>query len=121
MHELSGIFGQKDIGFIMALDAFSLRDMAVPLNHIVMASLAFHSPCNILPVVKTPAFDLDIPFGFNVAGSATSYCARDAFLFPFQASTIKVTYHTIGLVNRQMGPLDELSMTAGASQFHPPF
>ena len=68
MHELSGIFGRKDLGFIMALDAFSLRDMAIPSNHIAMAPLALHPSCNILSVVKIPAFDLDIPFGLRMAG-----------------------------------------------------
>jgi hypothetical protein len=62
---------------------------------------------------------LNISFGLDVARSAISYSARNAFFFSSQASPIKVTNETVGLVNGEMSSLDKLSMTAGASKFRP--
>jgi hypothetical protein len=120
MHELSGIFGRKDLGFIMALDAFSLWDMAIPLNHIVMASLTFHSSCNILPVVKVPAFNFDIPFGLRMAGDTASHGTRKAFLFPLWTSPVVVTDEAVGFMDCEMCSLNELGMAGSTAKLHPP-
>jgi hypothetical protein len=63
---------------------------------------------------------LNISFGLDVARSAISYGARNAFFLSSQASPVEVTDKTVGLVNGEMSSLDKLSMTAGASKFRPP-
>ena len=120
MHELRGIFGAQYFRFIMTLDTFPFRDMTVPLNDIDMALLTGHPSCNILPMIEIPAFDLDVPFGLDVAGGTPSYGTRNAFLFPFRASLIVVTDETVDLMNSEMCSLNELGMAGRASKFHPP-
>jgi hypothetical protein len=81
MNELGGILGAQYSRFIVALYTFPLRDMGVSLNNIDMTLLTGHSPGDILSVIETPTFDLNVPFGLNVARGATAYSARNAFLF----------------------------------------
>jgi len=119
VHKLSGIFGRKDLGFTMALNAFPFWDMAIPLNHIDMAPLAFNSSCNILPVVKVPAFDLDIALGFDMAGDTASHCAGDTFFFSFRACPIVMADETVDFMDGEMGSLNDLGMAAGAPKLHP--
>jgi hypothetical protein len=73
MHELRTVFGAQYFRLIMALDTFPLRDMAVSLHNIDMTLLTDDPSCNILPMIETPTFDLNIPFGLNMARGATSY------------------------------------------------
>jgi hypothetical protein len=53
-------------------------------------------------MIEAPAFNLDIPFRFNMAGGATSNRTGDTFFFPCQACTIKMADDTIGLMNGEM-------------------
>jgi hypothetical protein len=73
VHELRGIFGIQYFRLTMTLETLPLRDMAVSLNNIDMALLTGHPSGNILPVIKIPSFDLDIPFGFDMTRSTTSH------------------------------------------------
>jgi hypothetical protein len=72
MHELRGIFRRQEDGFIMTFQTLSFRDMAVSLHNAEMALLTGDPSGNILPVIKAPTLDLDIPFGLDVAGGASS-------------------------------------------------
>jgi hypothetical protein len=121
VHGLRAMFHAQDFGLFVTLKALSFRNMAVSYNHTHMAPLTGHPSCNILAVIKVPAFDSNVPFGFDVARAAFSHSTRNAFLFPFGSSLIKVTDKAVGLVNSKVFPLNELSMTACASQSHPPF
>jgi hypothetical protein len=80
VHEERGIFRIQNFGLFMALEAFPLRDMTIPLNHIDVTLLTGHPPFNVPPMIEVPTLDLDISFRFDVARIATSYSARDAFL-----------------------------------------
>src|SRR3972149_7791471 len=71
-------------------------------------------------MIETPPFDLNVPFGFDVARGASSNGTRNAFLLPFWSSLIKVTDETIGFMNGEMQSLHKLSMASGASKVHPP-
>jgi hypothetical protein len=73
MHELRGIFGAQYFRYIMALDTFSLWNMGVSLHDIVMALLTGHPSFNILPMIETPTFDLNVPFGLNMTRGTTAY------------------------------------------------
>jgi hypothetical protein len=104
----------------MALDAFALRNMAVSLNDIDMASLTDNPSFNILSMIETPALDLNVPLRFNVTRSATTYGTGNAFLFPLWASLVVVTDETVDFVHGEVRSLDKLGMTRGASKLHPP-
>jgi hypothetical protein len=67
----------------VTLKALSFRNMAVSYNYIHMAPLTAHSSRNILAVIEVPTFDLNVPFGFDVARATFSNSTRNAFLFPF--------------------------------------
>jgi hypothetical protein len=73
MHELRGVFGAQYLRFIMALDTFSLWDMAISLHDIDMTLLTGHPSFNILPMIETPTLDLNVPFGLNMTRGATAY------------------------------------------------
>jgi hypothetical protein len=119
MHELRGIFTPQDFRFTMALETFPLRHMAIPLKNTDMALLTGHPSGNILSMIKTPAFDLNIPLGFNVAGGTISYSTRNTFLLPSWASLVEMADKTISLVNGKVRPLDELGVAGGAPKSHP--
>jgi hypothetical protein len=67
VHELGGNLGIQSFGFLVALEAFPLRNMTVPLNNIDMALLARDAPCNVLSVIESPPLDFNVPFRFDVA------------------------------------------------------
>jgi hypothetical protein len=119
MHELRGIFGCQNFRFVMALNAFSFRNMGVSLNDMDMASFAGDPSGNIFTVIETPALHVDIPFRFNMTGGAASHRTGKALLFPLWASFVIMTDEAIDLMNREMGSLDELSMAGGTAEFHP--
>ena len=120
MDELRGEFGVQYFWFVMALDALSFRDMTIPLNHTEVAPFTRHAPQNIPLMIKAPSVNFNISLGCEMAGSATSYGTREALSLPFRTSLEIVTDETIALMNSEMGSLDELGMTGGASQFHSP-
>jgi hypothetical protein len=120
VHELRGIFGAQYFGFIVALDAFPLRDMAVPLHHIVVAPITDDLPCNILPMIKIPTFDFNISFGFDMARGTPSYSTRNAFLLPSWASLVVVADETVDLVNGKVCSLNQLGVASRTAKFHPP-
>ena len=121
MHELRGIFRAQEDGFIMTLDTLSLGDMAVSLHNAEMALLTGNPSGNILPVIETPSFDLDIPFGLDMAGGTSSYGTRNALLFTLWTSLVIVTDETVDFMNRQMFSLNKLGMTTGTSKTSFPF
>jgi len=102
----------------MALETFPFRHMPIPSNNINMALFAGYPPCDILPMIKTPTFDLDVSFGFDVARSTTSHGAGYAFLLTFWASCVKMTEKTVGFVNSEVGSLNDLGVTSSAPQSH---
>jgi len=71
-------------------------------------------------MIKSPTFDLDISFGFNVTGRATPYGTRDTLLLPSRPCLVKMTDKTVSLMNGEVQALNELSMAGGASKSHPP-
>jgi hypothetical protein len=71
-------------------------------------------------MIEAPAFDFNVPFGFDVARGTSSNSTRDTFLFPSWSSLIKMTDKTIGFVNSEVSSLYKLSMTGGASKVHSP-
>ena len=99
MHELRGILRTQEDRLIMTFHTFSLRDMAIPLNHTEVTFLTGHPSCDILSVIEVPTLDLDIPFG---------------------TSLIIVTNKAVNFMNSKVFSLNELGVTGGASKFHPP-
>jgi hypothetical protein len=73
VHGLRGVFGTQEFRFVMALDTFPLRDVGVSLHHIDMTLLTDNPSRNILPMIETPAFDLNVSFRLHVARGATAY------------------------------------------------
>jgi hypothetical protein len=120
MHELRGIFGPQYLGFFMTLSTFPLRDMTISLNDINMAFFAGYPSFNILPMIEAPTFNFNVSFGLNMTGGTTTDGARNTFLFPSLTSPVVMTDETIGFVNGEVGSLDELCMTGGASKFNSP-
>jgi hypothetical protein len=120
MCELGGIFCTQNERFIMAFNTLSFRNMAVALNNTKMAFLTGHSSLNILSMVKIPAFDFNISFGFNVARGTTSYSTRKTLPFPFETSFVVMADETVCLMNGKVHSLDELGVTGGASKLHFP-
>jgi hypothetical protein len=120
MHELRSIFGREDLGFIVALDTFPFRDMAIALNHIDMAPLALHPSLNILPMVERPSFDFDVPFWLHMAGSTASHCAGDALFFSSRPCPVIMTDEAVDLMDGEMGSLNQLGMAGGTAKLHPP-
>jgi hypothetical protein len=72
MKHLGSIFGAQKNGFVMALDAFSFRNVSISLNHADMAFLTGHPSLNILPVIETPVFNLDVPLRLKMTRGATA-------------------------------------------------
>ena len=103
----------------MTFDTFSLRHMAISLNDAEMAFLACHPSRDVLLVIKVPAFDLNIPFGLDMTGSAAPDRARNALVFPLWTGVIIVTDEAVDFVNGQVQPLNQLGVAARAAQFHP--
>jgi hypothetical protein len=120
MHELRGVFCRQDGRLVVALNTFSFRHMGIPLDDIDMALFTGHSSRYVLPVIEVPAFDFDVPFWLDMAGSTTPDGARNALLLPFWTSLIIVADDAVGLMNGEMRSLDQLGMAACASKFHPP-
>jgi hypothetical protein len=118
MHELGGILRAQYDRLIMAFTTFPLGDMAIPPHNTEMTFLTSHPSGDILPMIKIPTFDFNIPFGFDMTRSTTPYGTRNAFLFSSWASPVKVTNKTVGFVNGEMQPLNELSMARGATKPH---
>jgi hypothetical protein len=120
MHELRGIFSSQYFGLFMALETLSFRDMAISSNDINMTLLACYSPCNILSVIEAPAFDFNVPFGFDMARGTSSHSARETFLLPSGSSPIKVTNEAVGFMDGEVSSLNKLSMTSGTSKRRDP-
>ncbi len=104
----------------MAFDTFSLRYMAVPLNHAEMAFLTGYPSRNILSVIEVPPLDLNIHFRLDMAGGAAPDGTRNTFLLPFWTCLIVVTDEAVDFVNREMQPLNKLSVAARAAELHAP-
>ena len=77
---LGAVFGNENFWFVMALQTLSLRHMGIPLNHTEMTLLAGDPSFNIFPMIEIPTLDVDIAFGGDVAGGATSNRTGDAVL-----------------------------------------
>jgi hypothetical protein len=120
MHEFRSIYGREDLGFTVALDTFAFRDMAIALNHIDMAPLAFHPSLNILPMVERPSFDFDVPFWLHMAGNTTSHCAGDTLFFSLRACPVIMTDEAVDLMDGEMSSLNQLGMAGSAAKFHSP-
>jgi hypothetical protein len=71
-------------------------------------------------MIEVPAFDLNVPFGFDVARGTSSNSTRDTFLLPSRASPVKVTNKTVSFVNGEVSSLDKLGVTGCASKVHTP-
>jgi hypothetical protein len=118
VQELRRVFGRQEFRLIMALDAFSLRHMTVPLNDVRMASLTGDASGNVLPVIEIPSLDFDISLGFNMAGGTSANRTGNTLLLPSRTRLIIMTDETVDLMNREMGSLDELRMASRAAEFH---
>jgi hypothetical protein len=115
-----GEFGAHNLRFIVTFHTLPFRDMAVPLDDAEMALFAGNSPGNVLPVIETPSFDLDVSFGLNVARGAPPDCTGDAVLFSLGPRLKVVTDKTVRFMNREMGSLNDLGMATGTPKLHPP-
>jgi len=73
MQDLRGILGAHNLRLVMALDTFSLRYVAIPLNHTEVTFFTGHPSCNILTMIEIPSFDPNVPFGLDVARGTTPY------------------------------------------------
>ena len=104
----------------MAFNAFPLRHMGVSLNDAEMTLLARHPSLDIFAVIEIPTFDIDIAFGCDMAGGATSNGAGDTILFSLWASLIIVTDEAVDFMNREVGSLNDLGMAGGATELHSP-
>jgi hypothetical protein len=120
MHELGGIFRRQEDRFIMTFQTLSFRDMAISLHNAEMALLTGDPSGNILPVIKAPAFDLDIPFGLDMAGGTSSHRAGKALLFSPWTGFVVVTDETVDFMNGKMFSLNKLRMTTGTPKAHSP-
>jgi hypothetical protein len=120
VERLRGIFGDKNLRFVMAFKAFSLRHMGISLNDTEMTLFARNPSLDILPVIKIPAFDIDIAFGCNMAGGAASNSAGDAILLSLWTGLIVVADKTVDFMNREMGALNDLGVAGGATKLHSP-
>ena len=119
MDELRGILRDQDNRLIVAFDTLSLRHMGIPLNDTEMTFLASNPSRDILLVIEIPAFNIDIAFGLDMAGSAASNGARNAILFPFWTGLIVVADETVDFMNGEMRPLNDLGVAGGAAELHP--
>jgi hypothetical protein len=72
MEHLGGILRAQKNGFVVALDAFSFRNVPISLDHADMAFLTRHASFNILPVIETPVFDFDVPLRLKMTRGATA-------------------------------------------------
>jgi hypothetical protein len=119
MQDLRGILSAHNFRLVMALDTFSLWYMAIPLNYTEVTFFTGHPSCNILTMIEIPSLDLNVPFGLDVARGTTPYGTWNTFLIATCASLEVVTNEAIGLVNCEVGSLDDLGMAGGTSEFHP--
>jgi len=115
---LRAIFRHEDFRFVMALKTFSFRHVGIPLDHAEVTLLAGDPSFDILAMVEVPAFDVDIAFGGDVTGRATSHGTGDAVLLSLGTGLVIVADETIAFMNRQVGPLDDLGMTRCTAEFH---
>jgi hypothetical protein len=120
VQRLRGIFGDKDLRFVVAFKTLSLRHMGISLNNTEMTLFARNPSLDILPVIKIPAFDIDIAFGCNMAGSAASNSAGDAILLSLWTGLIVMADETVDFMNGEMRALNDLGVAGGAAQLHPP-
>jgi hypothetical protein len=102
MHEGRGIFRVQEGRFLMALETFSFRDMAIPFHDIHMALFTGHSPCNILPVIEVPTSDFDISFGLDVTGGTASDGTGDTFFFSSGSGAVVMADEAVGVMNREV-------------------
>jgi hypothetical protein len=72
MEHLGSIFRAQKNGLVMALDTFSFGNVSISLNHADMAFLTGHPSLNILPVIETPVFNLDVPLRLKMTRGATA-------------------------------------------------
>ena len=119
VQRLRGIFRGQNRRFIMAFNAFSFRDMGIPLNNTEMALFAGNPSCDILSVIEVPTFDLDISFGLHMAGGTSSDGARNALLLSLWTSLVIVADEAVDFMNGQVFSLNELGVTTGAASFIP--
>ena len=110
----------ENLRFIMAFKTLSFRHMGIPLNHTEMTFLAGDPSIDILAMIEIPSFDIDIAFGRNVAGGATSNGARDAVFFSLCPRLIVMADETVDFMNPEVGSLNDLGVAGGAAEFHPP-
>jgi hypothetical protein len=71
-------------------------------------------------MIKTPTIYFDVPFRLDMTGSTTPYGTRNALFFSFWTSLVIVADEAVDFMNRKVFSLYELSVTGGASKFHPP-
>jgi hypothetical protein len=116
--ELGGVFGDKDLRFVVAFEALSLGDMGIPLNHAEMTLFARNPSFDILAVIEIPTLDVDIAFGRDVARGAASNRAGDTVFFPLWPSLVVMTDEAVDFMNREVGTLNDLGMTGGAAELH---
>jgi hypothetical protein len=94
--------------------------MGISPHNINMTPFTGHASCNIFPMIEIPTFDLNIPFGFDVARGTSSHRTRNTFLLSSWSSVVIVANKAVNFMNGEMFSLYELSVTGGASKFHPP-
>jgi len=120
MHESIRVFCAKQALVLMTLKTFPFRHMAISLKNVDMALLTSDPSGNVFAMIELPTLHLNISFGLNVTGIATSYGTRNAFLLSPWPSLVKMADKAIGFMDGKVGPLDQLGMAGGASKFHPP-
>jgi hypothetical protein len=115
---LGGILDGQQLWFIVALNTFSFRNMAIALHDTEVTFFTRHTPGNIFLVIKVPSFNVDVSLRLNVTGGASSHRTRKAVLIPLGAGLKIVTNKTIGLVDGEMQALNKLGMARGTTKLH---
>ena len=120
MENLRSILRAEKDGLVMALETFSLRNVPIALDHADVAFLAGHPSFDVLSMIETPIFDLDVPLRLKVARGTASDGTGQAILFSLRTRFVVMADEARGLMNRQVLPLNELGVAGRASQRHPP-
>jgi hypothetical protein len=94
--------------------------MTIPLNHAGVASLTGNPSCNILPMIETPTFDLNIPFRFDMARSTPTDRTRNTLLISSRTRLVIMADETVDFMNGEVSSLNELGVAGSTSKLHPP-
>ena len=118
VHKFRGILRRQEFWLVVTLDAFIVRDGAIPLVDPLMTLHTEDPSLDVLPVVESHPFDLEIAFWLHMARPAIR--EKSIFLLVLKTRIVKVTDKTVPLGHGEVGTLNNLGVTGGAAQLLPP-